>query len=75
MNCPECNAAMTDGFLYVRGIGSSLAWSTDPDVRLLSKKGLDVVDLTELSRTPSGGQAVLDATRCPSCNIVSFRAR
>ena len=68
MTCPECQVQMDKGFLYVRGIGSSLARSSDPKIRFFSKKGLDLVNLTELSRTPTGGQAVLDASRCPHCN-------
>ncbi len=75
MNCPECSTEMELGFLYVRGMGSSLAWSSDPNVRFFSKKGLDIVNLTELSRTPTGGQAVLEAARCSGCNIVSFRVQ
>ena len=75
MICPECQVQMDKGFLYVRGIGSSLAWSSDPKIRFFSKKGLDFVNLTELSRTPTGGQAVLDASRCPHCNRVAFRSK
>lgn len=74
MTCPDCQAEMEDGFLYVRGIGSSLSWSSDPKVRFFSKKGLDIVNLTALSRTPTGGQAVLDAPRCRQCKLVAFRS-
>ena len=75
MTCPECDSDMDDGFLYVRGTGASLAWSADPDTRFFSKKGLELVNLTELSRTPTGGQAVLDAPRCPKCGLVVFRSK
>jgi uncharacterized C2H2 Zn-finger protein len=75
MTCPECQTAMDEGFLYVRGIGASLGWSADPDIGFLSRKGLESVNLTDLSRTPTGAQAVLDAPRCPTCGLVVFRSK
>ena len=75
MKCPECQSDMDEGFLYVRGMGASLAWSADSDIRFFSKKGLEQVNLTKLSRTPTGGQAVLDAPRCAACGVVVFRSQ
>lgn len=75
MKYPECNSDMDEGFLYVRGMGASLAWRADPDTRFYSKKSLELVNLTDLSRTPAGAQAVLDAPRCSACGLVVFRSK
>ena len=43
MNCSNCNVEMEPGALYVRGMFTSLLWSTRKDVSFLSKKGLDLI--------------------------------
>ncbi len=75
MNCPACSAKMGEGFIYVRGIGGSLFWSKSKTVSFFSRKELEQVDLTKLSVTPTGMQAVLEACRCPSCGVLAFRSR
>jgi hypothetical protein len=60
------------GFLYVRGFGGSLFWSTTGSTRFFSKGNLEPINLGQLSTTPTGGQAVLEAWRCPDCELVAF---
>ena len=74
MNCHACDALMDRGFLYVRGIGGSLFWSTRNDVSFFSRKGLEQVDLNRVSVTPTNAQAVLEAWRCPACRTVAFKS-
>lgn len=73
MNCAECGKEMEPGFVYVRGMGGSLFWSTDGDVRFPSKRGLEQLDLSKLSTTSIGAQAVVSASRCTQCGVVSFQ--
>ena len=73
MKCPSCGKDMESGFIYVRGIGGSLFWSKSKDTRFFSRRGLEQIDLSKLSRTGTGTQAVLDAARCSSCTIIAFR--
>ena len=75
MNCSNCNVEMEPGALYVRGMFTSLLWSTRKDVSFLSKKGLDLIDLGEISVTPTGAQAVIESARCPKCAAITFRSR
>ena len=72
MNCPSCETTLEKGFLYVRGFGGSLFWSTSGSTRFFSRRDLDPVNLGRLSTTPTGGQAVLEAWRCPDCGLVAF---
>jgi len=74
MTCPSCSRDMTQGNIYVRGIGSSLFWSTDRNVRFGSRKGLLQLDLFKISVTPAGAQAVVEAWQCPACPVVTLRA-
>ncbi len=75
MNCSVCNVEMEQGALYVRGMFTSLLWSTRKDASFLSKKGLDLIDLGEISVTPTGTQAVIESARCPICAAITFRSR
>ena len=72
MKCPACDTELVGGFLYVRGIGASLYWSEKGDASLLSKKELEQIDLSKISRTPTGNQAVVPAWRCGECDLVMF---
>ena len=70
--CPNCQQLLEDGFVYFRGAGSSLHWSTDADVGALSRKGLTQIDL---QRTVGGrNQATLPAVRCGDCGFIGFNA-
>ena len=73
MLCPSCKKDMESGFLYVRGFGSALFWSGAGDTGFLSRRGLDQIDLTNLSVTGTGAQAVLAAARCPACTMIAFK--
>ena len=74
MNCPACDALMDRGFLYVRGIGGSLFWSTRSDVSFFSRKELEQIDLGRVSVSPTGAQAVVESWRCSACRTVAFRS-
>ena len=70
--CPDCSRPLEPGYLYVRGIGSSLHWSTESNISFLSRKGLRQLDLSAGSQTNAGGQGQLEALHCPSCNSYCF---
>ena len=72
MKCPACSSDLGQGFLYVRGIGASLYWSEKGDATFLSRKDLEQIDLSKISRTPTGNQAVVPAWRCGACDLVMF---
>jgi len=72
-SCPFCSSDLESGHLYVRGIGASLFWSRHGDTRLLSRKHLEQIDLSNISTTYVGGQAVIGAWRCTGCDLVCFR--
>ncbi len=74
MNCPNCSNEMEKGFLYVRGFAGSLFWSTSGHVRFFSREGLQQIDLSRLSQTPTGAQAVLPASRCSTCSMIAFKS-
>ena len=73
MDCPTCKREMSHGGLYVRGVAAALHWSQRQDVGLLSRRGLEQIDLEKASLTGTGGQAVLDGWRCEPCGIVAFQ--
>ena len=73
MECSGCGKTMDKGYLYVRGMGGSLFWSTEGGVRFPSKRSLEQLDLSKLSTTPIGAQGVLEAWRCANCGVLSFR--
>jgi hypothetical protein len=75
MKCPACERTLVNGFLYVRGVGGALFWGAAADVGFLSRKGLEQIDLTALSVTGTGTQAVIEAARCEGCGVIAFRAR
>ena len=72
MLCPSCMKDMESGFLYVRGFGGALFWSEAGNISFFSRRGLDQIDLTNLSVTGTGAQAVLAAARCPACTMIAF---
>lgn len=72
MKCPACSSDLNGGFLYVRGIGAALYWSEKGDASFLSKKELEQIDLSKISRTPIGNQAVVPAWQCGECELVTF---
>jgi len=71
--CPSCSSSLEKGFLYVRGIGAALHWSTRSDTKLMSRQNLEQIDLGQISATNAGGQAVVGAWLCPACDFVCFR--
>ncbi len=73
LNCPACERNLEQGFLYVRGIGSALFWSEHGDTGMMSRKNLEQIMLDKISTTGTGAQAVIEAWRCPDCEIISFR--
>ena len=73
MKCAMCQTEMENGALYVRGIGGSLHWSNRKDVGFLSRKGLSQIDLSKVSITPVGKQAVLESWRCAACGMITFK--
>ena len=70
--CPFCCSPMRETFLYVRGLGASLHESASSEVGAFSRKGLAQIDLTALSPSDTGSQAVLAALAC-DCGSVSFK--
>ena len=75
MRCPRCNVEMENGAMYVRGMFTSLLWSPRKDVSFMSKKDLDLINLGEISKTPTGAQAVIESNRCPQCGSITFNSR
>ena len=73
IKCPACEGDLEKGFLYVRGIGSALFWSKRGDTSLISRKELQQIDLGQISTTGAGGQVVVEAWLCASCEFVCFR--
>ena len=71
-SCPRCGDPLEPGYLYVRGLGASVHWSTEPGKSFLSRKGLRQLDLSAGSQTNAGGQAELESHHCPSCNLYCF---
>ena len=71
--CPTCEGPLEAGFVYVRGISTALFWSQRGDTGLLSRQGLEQIDLGKISTTGTGGQAVIEAWHCPACNLVCFK--
>jgi hypothetical protein len=74
MTCPECKTEMDAGYLYVRGAGGALFWSTKNDVGFSKREDLTQIDLDKLSATRPAAQAVIPANKCGACGIVSFKA-
>jgi len=73
--CPYCSSPLSDAYLYVRGLGAALHWSSRPDIGLLSRADLIQVNLNDISNADVGAQAVVDALRCESCDSLSFRSK
>ncbi len=73
MNCAICQTEMKNGALYVRGLGGSLYWSSRKDIGIFSKKGLSQIDLSKISITPVGKQAVIESWRCTACSMIMFK--
>lgn len=73
LRCPSCETILEPGFLYLRGIGGALFWSEHGDTGMFSRKNLEQVQLDKISITGTGGQAVIEAWRCPDCDFVCFR--
>ena len=73
LGCPECKGNLEQGFVYVRGIGAALHWSESGNTGFMSRKNLEQINLGEISETETGGQAVIKAWRCPSCEFVCFK--
>lgn len=73
MNCPECGKEMGNGYLYIRGFGGSLLWGQTKDTGVLSRGGLEQIDLSKLSLTGVATQAVLAAVRCSGCGTLAFK--
>ena len=73
MKCPGCAAEMEAGFIYVRGMATSLHWSTQGDTGALSRRNLEMIDLGRISPTGARNQAVVPAARCASCGMAAFK--
>jgi len=65
---------MEKGYLYVRGLGGSLFWSTEKNSGFFSRRGLQQIDLGKISALSPRAQAVIQAGKCGNCGTVSFRA-
>jgi hypothetical protein len=65
---------MEVGYLYVRGVASSLFWGTKSDVGFFSRSDLTQIDLGALSTTRPATQAVIPASMCSVCGTISFKA-
>jgi Domain of unknown function (DUF6487) len=74
VKCPACTIDMSEGFLYVRGIGGALFWSKSGTASFFSRRDLEQVDLKKASVRPIGAQAVLQAWRCGKCGVLVFRS-
>jgi hypothetical protein len=74
VKCPACSADLSEGFLYVRGIGGALFWSKSGTASFLSRESLEQVDLRKASVRPIGAQAVLPAWQCEKCGLFVFRS-
>ena len=74
MTCGECKKEMETGYLYVRGVASSLFWSEKRDVGFFSRSDLMQINLGALSTTRPAAQAVIPAHQCSTCGTISFKA-
>lgn len=74
MKCPSCAVEMSEGFLYVRGIGGALFWSASGTASFFSRQDLVQIDLERASVRPVGTQAVLKAWSCVRCAMLAFRS-
>ena len=71
--CPFCSSPLDEAYLYLRGLGVGLHYSSSPDVSLLSRSGLTQIDLRDISKSDPGVQAIINALRCTSCGSISFK--
>jgi hypothetical protein len=74
MNCAVCNREMENGGLYVRGLGGSLFWSIEKNIPWFSRRDLNQIDLSKVSLTGTGAQAVVESWRC-RCGLITFKAK
>jgi hypothetical protein len=74
VTCPECKNEMDAGYLYIRGAGGALFWGTKKGVTFYKREGLTQIHLDNVSATRPATQAVIPATKCGGCGIVSFKA-
>jgi hypothetical protein len=75
MHCSECSREMEAGYLYVRGFGVALLWSSSPAVSAVSSQGVAQIDLRSIGAAPSRLQAIVPAFRCPECYDVRFKTK
>jgi len=75
MKCQNCDKEMTGGFIYLRGLGVSLHWATSKDISILTRKGLERMDLGKMSVVGIGKQAIIEALRCDACQKVTFNTQ
>ena len=73
--CPYCGEPLRPDNLYLRGIAGALLRSERDDVGVLSRSGLEQIDLRDISRGGVGAQAVIPSLYCESCGAVCFRSR
>lgn len=59
----------------MRGVAAALLRSERDDVGILSRSGLEQIDLRAISRGNVGAQAVIPSLYCESCGGVCFRSR
>ena len=73
--CPYCAEPLRPDNLYLRGIAGALLRSDREDVGILSRTGLEQIDLRTISRGGVGAQAVIPSLYCESCGAVCFQSR
>ena len=71
--CPFCSSPLDQAYLYLRGFGVGLHYSSSSDVSLFSRSGLTQIDLRDISESDPGTQAIISALRCTSCGSISFK--
>lgn len=74
VSCPYCGEPLADVYLYIRGLGASLSWSTRADAPLTSRRDLTLIDLETISSGGTGMQAIVPAQRCDACGGLCFRS-
>jgi len=75
MKCSDCGSEMEGGYVYIRGLASSLSWSKRGDVPFFSRRDLEQIDLSKYSLTGLGPQGVMKSWRCTSCESITLKAK
>ncbi len=70
MKCPGCEGELAEGYVYLRGFGTSLHWCERSDVSWPSRSGLETIDLREYSLRTPRTQATCRGGRCRQCGAL-----